>query len=80
MAKGKSKSIKLITKLASNRGKNDKHPPIFTHNHKYSKKEIESILFSTLHHHMSFYNLLSNEKQIIFCNCVQHIRMNTDRN
>ena len=46
MAKGKSKSIKLITKIASNRGKNDKHPPIFTHNHKYSKKEIESIYYS----------------------------------
>ena len=29
---------------------------------------------------MLFYNLLSNEKQIIFCNCVQHIIMNTDRN
>ena len=80
MARGKSKSIKLITKLASNRGINDKHSPNFTHNHKYSKKEIESILFTTLHDHMLFYNLLSNEKQIIFCNCVQHIIMNTDRN
>ena len=80
MDKRKYKSIKLITKLASNRGKNDKHPPNFTHNHKYSKKEIESILFLSLHDHMLFYNLLSNEKQIIFCNCVQHIIMNTDRN
>ena len=80
MAKGQFKNIKLITKLASNRGKNNKHLPNFTHNHKYSKKEIESILFTTLHDHMLFYNLLSNEKQIIFCNCVQHIIMNTDRN
>ena len=47
MAKGKSKSIKLITKLASNRGKNDKHLHNFTHNHKYSKKEIEYIILNS---------------------------------
>ena len=80
MAKGKSKSIKLITKLASNRGKNDKHLRNLIRHHKYSKKEIESMLFATLHDRMLFYNLLSTEKQIIFCNCVQHIIINTDRN
>ena len=29
---------------------------------------------------MLFYNFLAQEKQIIFCNCVQHIIMNTDHN
>ena len=43
MAKGKSKSIKLTTKIASNRGKNDKHLRNLIRHHKYRKKEIESM-------------------------------------
>ena len=31
-----------------------------------------------MHDKISFYNFLPIEKQIIFCNCVQHIIVNTD--
>ena len=78
MAKGQTKNIKAHTKRAYKQSQNFKHSSVLNHNIKYSKKEIETMLFATMHDEISFYHFLPIEKQIIFCNCVQHIIVNTD--
>ena len=66
MAKGQTKNIKSIAKRAQKQSQNFKHSSILHRNIKYSKKEIETILFTTMHDKISFYNFLPIEKQIIF--------------
>ena len=45
-----------------------------------SKKQIETILFLNFNDRMLFYKNLPIQKQIIFCNCVQHIINNVNQN
>ena len=41
------------------------------------KHQIEAILFDNFKNKMLFYKKLSIQKQIIFCDCVQHIINNS---
>ena len=49
MAKGKTKNIKSLAKRAYKQSQNFKHSSVLNRNIKYSKKEIETILFTTMH-------------------------------
>ena len=82
MAKGSRKNSRARNKRMRNTIRNNKHC-INSKDHQVKtnfimpKHQIEAILFYNFKDKMLFYKKLPIQKQIIFCNCVQHIIHNS---
>ena len=84
MARGSGKNASARNERLHNLIRNNKHSKynknhLMKNNYTYSKKQMETILFSNFHDRMLFYKKLTIQKQVIFCNCVQHIINNVNQ-